>query len=90
MASKDSFGVPHADDYLRELESRRLTATEHLALRQALQKMQTILSSYSTFRRQAVTMRITQILYTLENRFRTERNRKQLARVYELQTFFEK
>jgi len=89
MASDDNFGIPHADDYLTQLGRRRLNTSESEILSQSIVKIKTLVAGYSPFKKQSAVIGIMQLLNKLEARFRKEKNRKNLARVYELQTVFE-
>ncbi len=89
MASDDTFGIPHADEYLTQLGRRRLSASESEILEQTMERIRNVVAWYAPFQRQSAVIGITQMLNWLETRFRKEKNRKNLAKVYELQTLFE-
>ncbi len=89
MASDGDNGIPHADEYLTQLGRRHLTSAEENALDLSILKIRSAFAIYPPSQKQSAVLRITQTLNTLEARFRKEKNWKNLARVYELQTVFE-
>ncbi len=87
LASDDSFGIPHADDYLTQLWRRRLATSDLEILHQSMAKLGVVLATFSSTERQWALIHLSQLLDMLEERYRKGKNWKQLAKVYELQTF---
>ncbi len=62
MASDDTFGIPHADDYLTQLGRRRLSTSESEILQQTIVKIKNVVASYSPFQKQSAVLGITKLL----------------------------
>lgn len=44
MASDDTFGIPHADEYLTQLGRRRLSASENAILEQTMERIRNVVA----------------------------------------------